>query len=73
MMATPSRGTVQRATQTAVIVLTTAIVQWAIYAVELRQDVQDLKRDVSALNCKVAIVSQEIALPPGCVARRAQP
>lgn len=65
-MAPVVRAIVVQVATVAVTAVATAFVQWALYTIEVRQDIHDLQRDVSALDCRMAILSREITLPMGC-------
>lgn len=56
---------------TLITALVTAALQWALFALTLRDDVRELQREVATLNCRVAVYTRDITLPDGCHVARA--
>lgn len=61
-----SRATRQTVINTLIAVGAGLIAQGWLYVETTREDIHDLKRDMAAVSCKVAIYTRSAELPDGC-------
>lgn len=60
---------VEQITTVVVTTLATAVVQWALYTLTLKEDVRELQRGFARLDCQVQVLAASMTLPQGCIPR----